>query len=441
MQRKFRLTPVRLIALVYIFLILLGSVLLILPFSTRDGLSTSYAEALFTATSATCVTGLVVYDTFSHWTMFGQIVILLLIQIGGIGFMTLVFGAMKLGRKRIGIQARTFMQESLNAPTIGGLVGLSSIILLGTLIFESVGAFLLCFRFIPDYGWGMGIYISIFTSVSAFCNAGFDLMGINAPFSSLTRYAADPLVILTVSALIIIGGIGFFVWRDLVHNKLHFKRYSLHTKLVLITSAFLIVVPFLIFLIFENSVPWSGKRVLTSLFMAISPRTAGFNSVNLGSLRSVSVFITVILMFIGGSSGSTAGGIKTTTFATWVLSMFALVRRKKSVQCFGRRIEEESCRLAARFITLFLSVTIIGVLLIGLIEPNVNLTQAVFEVVSAIGTVGLTLGITPNLHVASEITLAILMYLGRVGCLTFMLLFKDVSAPTAELPHEAVRIG
>lgn len=184
--------------------------------------------------------------------------------------MTLVFGIWKIGGKKIGIQARTFMQESVNAPTVGGLVGLSSMILIGTLIFEGAGAFLLSFRFIPDYGWGMGIYISVFTSVSAFCNAGFDLMGINEPFSSLTRYSADPIVTLTVSALIIVGGIGFFVWRDLCQNKLHFKKYSLHTKLVLTTTAILIVVPFLIILCSENSVPWGGERVLTSLFLAVS---------------------------------------------------------------------------------------------------------------------------------------------------------------------------
>ena len=209
MQRKIRLTPVRLLALVYIGIIFLGAVLLVLPFSTKDGLSTSFSDALFTATSATCVTGLIVYDTFEHWTMFGQIVILLLIQTGGIGFMTLVFGIWKIGGKKIGIQARTFMQESVNAPTVGGLVGLSSMILIGTLIFEGAGAFLLSFRFIPDYGWGMGIYISVFTSVSAFCNAGFDLMGINEPFSSLTRYSADPIVTLSVSALIISAASAF----------------------------------------------------------------------------------------------------------------------------------------------------------------------------------------------------------------------------------------
>lgn len=441
MQRKIRLTPVRLLALVYIGIIFLGAVLLVLPFSTKDGLSTSFSDALFTATSATCVTGLIVYDTFEHWTMFGQIVILLLIQTGGIGFMTLVFGIWKIGGKKIGIQARTFMQESVNAPTVGGLVGLSSMILIGTLIFEGAGAFLLSFRFIPDYGWGMGIYISVFTSVSAFCNAGFDLMGINEPFSSLTRYSADPIVTLTVSALIIVGGIGFFVWRDLCQNKLHFKKYSLHTKLVLTTTAILIVVPFLIILCSENSVPWGGERVLTSLFLAVSPRTAGFNTLPLTSLRGSTIAITILLMFIGGSSGSTAGGIKTTTFATLILSMFSLVKRKKSVQCFGRRLDEDSCRHASRFITLFLCIAATGVLAIMLIDGWAVFTDVIFEVFSAIGTVGLSLGITPDLHVASQMILALLMYLGRVGCLTFMLMFKDVSAPTAELPHEAVRIG
>lgn len=441
MERKIRMTPVRLIALVYLGIILIGSVLLILPFSTREGYETSFADALFTAASATCVTGLVIHDTFSHWTFFGQIVILILIQTGGIGFMTLVFGVWKLGRKKIGIQARTFMQESVNAPSVGGLVSLSSMILIGTLIFESAGAFLLCFRFVPDYGWGMGIYIAIFTSVSAFCNAGFDLMGIDRPFSSLTRYSADPLVILTVCVLIVVGGIGFFVWKDLTQNKFHFKKYTLHTKIVLTMTAILIFVPFLVILLSENSIPWGGERVLTSLFLAISPRTAGFNSVTLTSLRGSTLAITVVLMFIGGSSGSTAGGVKTSTFAALLLPVLSLIRRKKSVQCFGRRLDEDSCRNAARFVTLFLSIAITGVLVILLIDGNAGMAEVIFEVFSALGTVGLSLGITAQLHVASQMILALLMYLGRVGCLTFMLLFKDVSAPAAELPHEAVRIG
>ena len=320
-------------------------------------------------------------------------------------------------------------------------MGLSSLILLGTLIFEAAGAFILCFRFVPDFGWGMGIYIAVFTSISSFCNAGFDLMGIREPFSSLTAYSGDALVTLTVTALIVIGGIGFFVWKDIKQNKLHFKRYTLHTKIVLTTTALLIIVPFVIFLFSEDSVPWGGERVLTSLFLAISPRTAGFNSLPLTSLRASTITITVLLMIIGGSSGSTAGGIKTTTFATWLLSMFSLVRRKKAVQCFGRRLEEETCKLASRFIALFITIAITAATAILLIERDAGATEVMFEVFSAIGTVGLTLGITPQLHVASQMILALLMYLGRVGCLTFMLMFKDVSAPTAELPHEAVRIG
>lgn len=448
MQRKIRLTPVRLLTLGYLAIIFIGTVLLLLPISTKQVDHAPFMEALFTAVSASCVTGLVLHDTFLYWSAFGQIVILLLIQMGGLGFMTIVFALWRLGGRKIGLKERKFMQESVNAPVVGGMVKLTMTILVGTLVFEALGAFVLCFRFVPDFGWGRGIYIAVFTSISSFCNAGFDLMGINGiEFASLTSYSGDPIICITVPLLIIVGGLGFFVWQDLRENRLRFRKYSLHTKLVLITTAALIVIPTVLIVIAENDLPW-GERILSSFFTAVSPRTAGFNVLLLsgaGSVKTATIFITVVLMFIGGSSGSTAGGIKTNTFSTLLLSVVSFLRGKHSVECFGRRLDEENVRSAAQFVTLYLLFAALGILLISLFEqnnPNItSLTDIVFEVFSAIGTVGLTLGITPYLSVGSEIVLAILMYLGRAGCVTFMLSLRTPSAPAAELPMEKIRIG
>lgn len=448
MQRKIRLTPVRLLVLGYLSIILIGTVLLLLPFSTRSGESAPFMDALFTAVSASCVTGLIVRDTATYWSAFGHVVILFLIQMGGIGFMTVVFSFWKLGGKKIGLKERTFMQESVNAPSLAGMVRLTTTILLGTLICEGVGTLVLCFRFIPDLGWGQGIWTSLFLSVSAFCNAGFDILGAEyGEFCSLTAYSGDPIVCITIPLLIIIGGIGFFVWQDLKDNKLHFHRYTLHTKLVLITTGLLILIPWVLMIVAESGLPWQ-ERILSTFFTAVSPRTAGFNVFPLdkGGLRLVTVFLTVVLMFIGGSSGSTAGGVKTNTLATLFLSLFSLLRGKRTVECFGRRIDEENVKNASQFVTIYLLFTIIGIILIAMFEQGntvvpITLTDVVFEAVSAIGTVGLTLGITPYLSIGSEIVLIFLMFLGRCGCLTFLLALRTPSAPAALLPLEKIRIG
>ncbi len=448
MQRKIRLTPVRLLVLGYLAIILIGAALLMLPGASKIDGSAPFMEALFTAVSASCVTGLVLQDTFLYWSVFGQIVILILIQMGGIGFMTVVFALWKLGGKKIGLKERIFMQESVNAPAVGGMMRLTMTILVGTLIFEALGAVILCFRFIPDFGWGQGIWISVFTSISAFCNAGFDLTGIaGQEFASLTAYSGDPVICLTIPLLIIIGGLGFFVWDDLKENKFRFRKYALHTKLVLVTTAALIVIPTVIIIIAENGLPWQ-ERILSSFFTAVSPRTAGFNVLPLsgtGAVKEGVIFVTIVLMFIGGSSGSTAGGIKTNTFATLVASLVSLLTGKRSVECFGRRIDEENVKNAAQFVTLYVLIAVIATIAICLLEQNnpavTSLTDVVFEVVSAIGTVGLTLGITPSLCVGTELILCLLMYLGRVGCLTFMLSLRTPSEPAAALPLEKVRIG
>lgn len=452
MPRKIRLTPVRLLVLGYLAVILIGTLLLIIPFASKIPGSASFMDAFFTTVSASCVTGLVVQDTFTHWSLFGQIVILMLIQIGGIGFMTVVFLLLRLGKRKIGLKERTFMQESVSAPNLSGMGRLTTTILLGTLLFEGVGAFILCFRFIPDFGWGLGIWMAIFTAVSAFCNAGFDLMGADGvPFASVTRYSGDTIICLTIPLLIIIGGLGFFVWQDIKSNRFHFRKYELHTKLVLIMTAILVLLPTGIIMIAEDDLPWK-ERILSSFFTAVTPRTAGFNVLPLsgvGSVKSVTIFLTIVLMFIGGSSGSTAGGIKTNTLAILGLSVFSLVRGKRSVECFGRRIDETNVKNAAQFVTVFMTLIVVGTILLCLFEEHnpafaeepVSVTAALFEVVSAIATVGLTTGITPSLTLGSQIVLCILMFLGRAGCMTVMLSWKTPSAPAAELPMEKVRIG
>ena len=452
MQRKIRLTPVRLLVLGYLAVIIIGTLLLIIPFASKITGSASFMDALFTTVSASCVTGLIVRDTYTHWSTFGQVVILLLIQIGGIGFMTIVYLLLRLGGRKIGLKERTFMQEAVSAPTLSGMGKLTTTILVGTLACEGIGAFILCFRFVPDFGWGEGIWISVFTAVSAFCNAGFDLCGGKyGKFSSLTAYSGDPIVCITIPLLIIVGGLGFFVWQDIKNNKFHVRKYELHTKLVLIMTAVLVVVPTVIIVIAENTLPW-GERILSSFFTAVTPRTAGFNVLPLsgaGSVRSVTIFLTIVLMFIGGSSGSTAGGIKTNTLAVLFLSVFSLIRGKRSVECFGRRLDDTNVKNAAQFVTAFLSLIVLGTVLLCLFEENnaafaeapLTPTQAVFEVVSAIATVGLTTGITPQLTIGSQIVLCVLMFLGRAGCMTVMLAWKAPNAPTAELPLERVRIG
>ena len=456
MQRKIRLTPVRLLVLGYLSVIIIGTLLLIIPFSSKISGSASFMDALFTTVSASCVTGLIIQDTASYWSTFGQVVILFLIQIGGIGFMTVVYTILKLGGRKIGLKERTFMQEAVSAPTLSGMGKLTSTILLGTLIFEGLGAFVLSFRFVPDYGWGEGIWMAVFTSVSAFCNAGFDLMGDKTgEFSSMTAYSGDPIVCLTIPLLIIIGGLGFFVWQDIKDNRFRFRKYELHTKLVLIMTAILVVVPTLVIMLAENDLPWK-ERVFSSFFTAVTPRTAGFNVLPLsgaGSVRSVTILLTIVLMFVGGSSGSTAGGVKTNTLAVLFLSVFSLIRGKRSVECFGRRIDETNVKNAAQFVTVFLALLVVGAALLCLFEQGnslwpaspetlgIGVTESVFEVVSALATVGLTMGVTPYLTLGSQIVLCVLMFLGRAGCMTVMLSWKTPSAPAAELPLEKVRIG
>ncbi len=444
MKRKF--SQIRIIALGYISIIVIGTLLLMLPFASQSGESSGFVPALFTAVSSSCVTGLVVLDTATSWSLFGQIVIITLIQIGGLGFMTIATMFSMLLKRKMGLREREIMVESINTEHIGGIKNLTGKIALGTAIFEGIGALLLATRFIPRFGIGKGIWYSVFHSVSAFCNAGFDLMGITEPYASLTGLSGDAIVILTLSALVIIGGIGFLVWDDISKRKLKFKYYQLHTKIVLTVTAILLVVPTVLFFVFEreftNEGLGFGHGLLNAIFDSVTARTAGFNSTDTASLSPASKILTVFLMFIGGSPGSTAGGIKTTTLAVIAISTFNGITRRQSKGIFGRRLEKDAIHKASSVVFTNMSLAIAGIITILAIQPDFEISDVIFECVSAIGTVGMTTGITRDLATASRLIIAFLMFCGRVGSVSFALaLMEKKAAPPVKNPREKITIG
>ena len=452
LKSKARLTVWQFLALGYFIVIVTGSLLLMLPFATRDGQSTSYVNALFTATSATCVTGLVPYDTNVHWTLFGQIVILFLIQTGGLGFMTFVSILFNAIGRNLGLYKRKALMLSEGADRLSDVRRLVRRIALGTAVVESAGALLLCIRFIPDFGVGKGIYYSVWHSISAFCNAGFDLMGgvfADEQFVSLTRYATDPLVSLTIAFLIIVGGLGFCVWSDIVDAKCNVKKFRLYTKVVLLVNTLFLVVSTVLFFFFEHSNPTYenftlGEKWLVSFFNATTPRTAGFNTVDLTSLSDSGYLLTVILMFVGGSSGSTAGGIKINTLAVIVMGMISVFRGKKDIDIGKKRIDFSLVSQALAVFVSCLILVITATLIICAIEPDeiAPFRSVLFEVVSALGTVGLSLSLTPVLSTASKCILILLMYAGRVGILTLALaLGESRTASETKKPLDSMLIG
>lgn len=438
--------PMRVIFLGFLLIILLGAVLLMLPVSSATGQFTNFLDSFFTSTSATCVTGLVRFDTYSHWSWFGKAVILCLIQIGGLGFMTMAISIIALTKMRIGIATRVVLQNSISAPQVGGIVKLTKRIFLGTAIIESCGAVLLSVYFIPKLGVLKGIVYSIFHSVSAFCNAGFDLMGYREQFASLKYQSGDWYFNIIIMSLIVIGGLGFVVWFDLIDTKFKVKKLRLQSKLVLTVSGILIILGAAAIYLFEingslyQNMSFSEK-MLASLFQSVSARTAGFNSVDLAALTEPSICMMICLMFIGGSTGSTAGGLKTTTFSVLVLSIFSTVRRKKDLEAYGRRLEDGIGRTAACIFTLYIVTVLISAMVVANIE-NVSILEAMFECVSAIATVGLTLGITTQVGAATEIILIILMMLGRIGSVTVLLaLFSDKGKIISKHAQEKIQIG
>ena len=442
--KKFNLKYTQISALGFAAIIFMGAILLMLPISSRSGEVTPFINALFTSASATCVTGLVVYDTFTHFSLFGQIIILALIQIGGLGFMLIATLFSLMLKRRIGLKTRGLLKESVSTITIGGVVRLTKNILKCTLVFEGIGAIILAFRFYGEMGFSRAVYNGIFHSISAFCNAGFDLMGRFEPSSSLTRFRGDIVVNLVVMALIVIGGIGFLVWQDLWVNKFKFSKYKLHTKIVLVATIGLIIFPTIIFYFMERKNLFLGMPakdiVLSSLFQIITPRTAGFNTLNIASLTESSKLLTMILMVIGGSPGSTAGGIKTTTFVIIIFSFISSLRHTQDLNIFNRRLENEIVKRAYNVGSTYLFGVVTSVLFICAVQP-LKLTDVFFEVFSALSTVGMTTGITSKLIGASKLVIIILMFCGRVGSLTIALAFteKRETIPV-RLPIEKISI-
>lgn len=436
-----RLTTFQTIILLFAAVILGGSLLLMLPFSAQDFTVTPFNEALFTATSAVCVTGLVVQDTATHWSWFGQAVILTLIQIGGLGVITVAASFSLLSGRKISLMQRGTMQEAIAAPKVGGIVRLTGFIIKASFLLETLGALCMLPVFCGDYG-PRGIWMAVFHSVSAFCNAGFDILGTpEAQYVSLTGYRANPVINLTIMALIVVGGIGFLTWDDIRTNKLHLHRYRLQSKIILSTTALLIVVPALWFYFGEFGALQGGERVLAALFQSVTPRTAGFNTADLTALSGVGHGLTIALMLIGGSPGSTAGGMKTTTAAVLFANAIAVFCRREEAHCFGRRINNKTVCNAATILFLYLTLFLTGGFIISATE-GLPLSACLFETASAVGTVGLSLGLTPGLGLVSQGVLIVLMFIGRVGGLTLIYAaLSGFSKANCKLPQERVTVG
>lgn len=446
LKTKFNITYAKLSALGLFIIIIIGAVLLSLPISSRTGEFTPFINALFTSTSATCVTGLVVYDTYSHFSVFGQSVILVLIQVGGLGFMIIATMFLLVLHKRIGIRERGLLKESLSSIQIGGVVRLAKHILIGTFLLEGIGAIILSIKFSLEMGIVPGIFNGIFHSISAFCNAGFDLMGRYGAYSSLTRYSGDITVNFIIMALIVMGGIGFVVWEDIYINKLKLEKFQLHSKIVLYTTALLILCSAIAFYMMErnNLLANVGIReaVLSSLFQAITPRTAGFNTIDTASLSQGSMLLTMILMVIGGSPGSTAGGIKTTTFVVAILTIISAVKHSDELNIFGRRLEDNILKRAYSIISIYILGALLATLLISISQPELMLSNIAFEVLSAIGTVGMSTGITSQLLVTSKLVIITLMFCGRIGSLAVvMAVAANKNTVFVKNPVEKIIIG
>ena len=440
-HQKHRLSSFQIIISGFVGVILLGALLLMLPVSTTERCITPFNETLFTATSAVCVTGLVVQDTGSYWSGFGQAVILALIQIGGLGVVTVAASFALLSGRKISLMQRSTMQDAISAPKVGGVVRLTQFILRGTFLIELLGAAAMLPVFCRDYGW-RGIWMAVFHSISAFSNAGFDILGTeNNLYPSLTGYTGSPIINITIMLLIVIGGIGFLTWDDICEHKWHFHRYRVQSKVILVITGFLIVVPAAFFFFVDFSALPTGTQLLVSFFQSVTTRTAGFNTVALSAMSGASKGIMILLMLIGGAPGSTAGGMKTTTLGVLLANAVATFRQRDNAQFFKRRIDCNTVKTASTILTMYLTLFFGGGVFISVYE-NLSLSSCLYEAASAAGTVGLTLGITSQLHIPSQMVLIVLMYLGRVGGLT--LIYAAVSRKkngNAKLPQERITIG
>ncbi len=435
-----RLSSFQIILIGFALVILVGAILLSLPFSSAKGEYTPFVDSLFTSTSAVCVTGLIVFDTATHWSVFGQVVILLLIQIGGMGVVTVAMSFAMLAGKKVGLTSRGLMQEAISAPNVGGILKLTGFIIKGVFLIELLGALIMMPSFISDFG-AEGIWMAIFHSISAFCNAGFDIMGKTGEFSSLTAYSAHPVINITIMLLIIIGGIGFLTWDDVRRNKFRFRKYRLQSKIIFIVTGLLILLPAIYMFFFEfQSLPL-GERILVSLFQAVTPRTAGFNTIDYTTVSQVGLLLTIVLMLIGGSPGSTAGGMKTTTFAVIFSTMFSVFRRRNNTKLLNRRVEDGIVKNAFSIFMLYITLFVLSASIISVVE-ELPLLDCMFETASAVGTVGLSLGLTPTLGILSKIILMFLMFFGRVGGLTLIYAaFSRKNTNISKLPMENVTVG
>lgn len=434
------ITAGRIIILGFAGLILIGSLLLMLPISTKERVVTPFIDTLFTSTSAVCVTGLVVHDTATYWSMFGQSVILIMIQIGGMGVVTLAVSIAAFAGKKIGLMQRSTMQESISAPKVGGIVKLTKFILKITFAAEGIGAVVMAIIFCKDFGILKGIWYAVFHSISAFCNAGFDLMGEIEPYSSLTYYAANIPLNIIVMMLVVFGGIGFLTWDDIKTNKLNIKKYRMQTKVILVVSSVLIFVPAIFFFFFEYSEMNISKRILSSLFQSVTMRTAGFNTADISAVSGGGLLIMIVLMIVGGSPGSTAGGMKTTTLGVLLASAISVFRKKENAQLFKRRIDDSIVKTASALLMLYLTLFISGGIFISMYE-ELPLIKCLFETASAVGTVGISMGATPYMSNISHIILIILMFCGRVGGLTVIFAANSNKITNMKVPKEDITVG
>lgn len=440
-----RFTYTQTIVLSFALLTLIGAALLALPISSANGTMTPVLNAIFTSTSAISGAGLTLYDTYTHWSFFGRVVILLLIQIGNLGFIIVISMFSLFLRKRIGIYERRVLMQSEGTLRLSGVVKLLKRIFFITFITEFIGALVLAIRHVPEFGFATGIEISVFHSVSAFCNAGFDVMGASVPNSSLTNYSDDPLVCITIIILIIIGGLGFLVWDDMLNHKFNFKKYSLHSKLVFATNFVLFFGGALLFMLFEDKHLFDGlpiwEKVLKAFFLSATPRNAGFTIIDCSQFSQGSELLTDLLMFIGGGSASTAGGIKVTTVAVLFVFTVAAARNNTHPQVFKRSIPFETLKQAVAILVVYLIAVFSATAIICTLD-GFSITDTFFETISAISTSGLTKGLTTQLSGVSKLIIIALMFGGRVGGLTLMLTFaeKRVNAPI-DRPKENVVVG
>lgn len=436
-----RLSSSQMIILGFAVVILLGSMLLMLPVSSKSGTFSPFLDCLLTSTSAVCVTGLVVYDTAVHWTLFGQTVILILIQIGGMGVITVAAALSLAAGRKISLMQRSTIQDAISAPQVGGIVRFTGFILKGIFLIELLGAVVMAPVFIRDHGFGEGLWMAVFHSISAFCNAGFDIVDDGVLFNSLMGYASDPVINLAVMLLVIVGGLGFLTWRDIYTNGIHVKRYRMQSKVILTMTAGLLLIPAVYFFFFELDHLPLAERFWGAWFQAMTPRTAGFNTVDLNAMSESGQMLTALLMLIGGAPGSTAGGMKVTTFAVMAAVAVAVFKRRQNGRFFGRRIDDETVKNAATVFLMYIGLFLLGGMIISKLE-GLPLLACLYESASAVGTVGLSLGITPELGWISKLILTALMYIGRVGGLTLLFATLPATKNTmSRLPLEKISVG